>query len=110
MPQWFVRGLRRGVVTTRYPAQPDPLAAMLPTPPSFRPGALTRQVADDLVQICPSRAFARAADALIFDAGACTACGHCRERAPEAVTMSGEFELAATDRAALIKRIPLCGE
>ena len=23
MPQWFVRGLRRGVVTTRYPARPD---------------------------------------------------------------------------------------
>lgn len=110
MPQWFVRGVRRGVVTTRYPAHPDPLAAMLPGPPSFRPDALTRQIADDLVQICPSRAFVRAPGELIFDAGACAACGRCRERAPEAVTLSGEFELAATDRAALVKRIPLRDE
>ena len=27
MPLWFVRGLRRGVVTTRYPARPDESAA-----------------------------------------------------------------------------------
>jgi hypothetical protein len=27
MPLWFVRGLRRGVVTTRYPARPDEPAA-----------------------------------------------------------------------------------
>ena len=110
MPQWFARGLRRGVVTTHYPARPDPVAARLPGPPAFRPEALTRLIADDLVEICPSWAFVRAADTLIFDAGACTACGWCRERAPEAVTVSGEFELAATDRAALVKRIPLRGE
>ncbi len=110
MPQWFVKGLRRGVVTTRYPARPDPLAAMLPGPPAFRPGALTGQVADDLVQICPSRAFSRAAGTLIFDAGACTWCGRCRDRAPAAVAASGEFELAATNRSALVKRIPVRGD
>jgi hypothetical protein len=33
MPLWFARGLRRGVVTTRYPARPDGSAAVLPTPP-----------------------------------------------------------------------------
>jgi formate hydrogenlyase subunit 6/NADH:ubiquinone oxidoreductase subunit I len=110
MPQWFVRGLRRGVVTTRYPARPDASSASLPTPPAFRPGALTRQAAEALVQICPSRALTLAGDTLIFDAGACTACGRCRAHAPEAVTCSGEFELAATDRAALVKRIPLLRE
>jgi hypothetical protein len=110
MPQWFVRGLRRGVVTTRYPAQPDASSGSLPTPPAFRPGALTREVADALVHICPSWALTRAGDTLIFDAGACTACGRCRDHAPWAVTGSGEFELAATDRSALIKRIPLGGE
>jgi hypothetical protein len=30
--------------------------------------------------------------------------------APEAVTTSGEFELAATNPAHLVKRIPLLGE
>ena len=62
------------------------------------------------MQICPSRALTRDGDVLVFDAGACTACGRCRESAaPGSLTASGEFELAATDRAALVKRIPLLG-
>ena len=109
MPLWFVRGLRRGVVTTRYPDRTDPSAAGLPTPPAFRTGALTRDIADRLVAICPSRALARDGDTLIFDAGACTACGRCRDCAPGVVGTSGEFGLAATARTALIKRIPLRG-
>jgi formate hydrogenlyase subunit 6/NADH:ubiquinone oxidoreductase subunit I len=110
MPQWFLRGLRRGVVTTRYPARADPSAADLPTPPAFRPEALTREVADRLVRVCPSGALARSGDALILDAGACTACGRCQQAAPAAAAASGEFELAATSRAHLVKRIPLLGE
>jgi len=95
MPLWTLRGLRRGVVTTRYPARPDPSAGLLPTPPAFRPGALTRDLAERLATVCPSRALA------------CTACGRCRAEAPEATASSGEFELAATARAHLIKRIPV---
>ncbi|MBO0771056.1 MAG: hypothetical protein J2P35_06315 [Actinobacteria bacterium] len=110
MPLWFVRGLRRGVVTTHYPARPDPSAADLPTPPAFRPQQLDRTVADRLCTACPSRALRREDDELVFDAGACTACGRCREAAPQAVTVSGEWELAATARPHLIKRIPLAAE
>jgi hypothetical protein len=83
MPLWFLRGLRRGVVTTRYPARADGSATALPTPPAFRPDALTRELARTR---------------------------RCREQAPGAVTASGEFELAATDRAHLVKRIPLLGD
>ena len=110
MPLWFARGLRRGVVTTRYPGGPDSSAADLPTPPAFRPEALTRDLADRLCMICPSWALIRTGDVLIFDVGACTACGRCREAAPDAVAESAEFELAATDRAHLVRRIPLLGE
>jgi formate hydrogenlyase subunit 6/NADH:ubiquinone oxidoreductase subunit I len=114
MPLWFIRGLRRGVVTTRYPARPDPSAADLPTPPAFRPSRLDRHVAGRLCAVCPSRALQlvnedgkAGGDVLIFDVGACTACGRCQEAAPEAVTASGECELATADRAHLVKRIPL---
>jgi hypothetical protein len=110
MPFWFARGLRRGVVTTRYPAGPDSSAALLPTPPAFRPRQLTRATADRLVAVCPSRALSRPDDALTFDVGRCTACGRCAEAAPDAVTPSGEFELATTARPALVKRIPILGE
>jgi ferredoxin-like protein FixX len=107
MTLWFLRGLRRGVVTTRYPARPDSSAASLPTPPAFRAEALDRALADRLAALCPSGALRREGDVLVFDAGACTTCGRCQEAAGRAVTASGEFELAATSRAHLVKRIPL---
>ncbi|HCU97507.1 MAG TPA: hypothetical protein DHU96_34295 [Actinobacteria bacterium] len=110
MPLWFVRGLRRGVVTTHYPARPEPSAADLPTPPAFRAQNLDRDLADQLCGVCPSQALRREGDVLIFDVGACTSCGRCGETAPEAVTASGEFELATTVRAHLVKRIPLLRE
>jgi flavoprotein len=110
VPLWFFRGLSRGVVTTRYPARPDGSAGSLPTPPAFRPRLLTRQIADRLVAVCPSAALSRQDDVLVFDVGACTCCGRCAEAAPDAVTSSGQFELAATTRSALVKQIPILGD
>lgn len=110
MPLWFARGLRRGVVTSRYPARPDDSAASLPTPPAFRPDKLTRELVDMMMSVCPGLALRRSDDVLVFDAGACTACGRCARAAPYAVTPSGEFELAATTRAALVKTIPILGD
>ncbi|HEY6296665.1 MAG TPA: hypothetical protein VIX15_13445 [Streptosporangiaceae bacterium] len=110
MPLWFARGLRRGVVTTRYPARPDGSSASLPTPPAFRPRQLTRESADRIVAACPSTALSRLGDELAFDVGACTACGRCAAAAPHAVAPSGEFELASTTRSALVKKIPILGD
>jgi formate hydrogenlyase subunit 6/NADH:ubiquinone oxidoreductase subunit I len=107
MPLWFARGLRRGVVTTRYPARPDSSSAFLPTPPAFRPRQLTREIADRIVAACPSTALSRRDDELVFDVGACTVCGRCATAAPHAVTASGEFELASSTRSALVKIIPI---
>jgi ferredoxin len=107
MTLWFIRGLRRGVVTTRYPARPDASSASLPTPPGFRPQELTRQIADRLVGVCPSGALRRDGSVLVYDVGRCTACGRCAAEAPNVVTRSGEFELATTARSALIKDIPV---
>lgn len=110
MAWWFFRGLRRGVVTTRYPARPEPSAVDLPTPPTFRPDLLTAGLVDALVGLCPARALQRDGMTLRFDVGRCTACGACVRAAPGAARPSGEFELAATDRNHLIKLIPILGE
>jgi len=107
MPLWFARGLRRGIVTTRYPARPDSSAAGLPTPPAFRAAVIDRSLADLLAAVCPSQALRRDGDVLLFDVGRCTACGRCQEAAPLAVTPSGEFELAGTSRADFVKKIEL---
>jgi ferredoxin len=107
--QWFLRGLRRGVVTTRYPARIDPWTETLRTAPAFRSSRLTEALADDLVAACPSRALRRDADALIVDLGACTACGVCARLGGDAVEPSGAFLLASSDRCALVKRIAIRG-
>ena len=112
---WFIRGIRRGVVTTRYPARPEESAAFLPAPPAFRPQALTPVTAARLAATCPSGALRvvteeKDGDVLVFDVGRCTACGRCAAEAPHAVTSSGAFELAAATRSVLIKTIPLRGE
>lgn len=108
MVVWFARGLRHGIVTTRYPAHPaDPWAADLPTPPAFTAGTLDAELADTLIALCPSGALRRTGAALVYDLGACTACGRCLAAAPHVLRRSGEFELTATVRTQLIKHIPL---
>jgi hypothetical protein len=104
---WFLRGIRKGVVTSRYPARPDPSAAGLPAPPAFRSDLLTTELADRLAAACPPGALRRDANELVLDLGACTGCGRCLELGGDTVVPSGEFELATRDRAALLKRIPI---
>jgi hypothetical protein len=108
MVVWFVRGLQRGVVTTRYPAAPpDAWTTSLPTPPTIDADELSSTVAAMLEAVCPSGAFRCGTRELIYDVGACTACRRCLRAAPEVMHPSGQFLLAATKRDHLIKRIPL---
>jgi ferredoxin len=110
MATWFLRGLRRGVVTTRYPNVIDHWATSLPTPPLFHPRRLTAELCDRMAEICPSSALARDEHMLIFDVGACSACGRCLAVAGDAAGPSGIFELATTDRSHLVKRVPIGGD
>lgn len=110
MAFWFVQGLRRGVVTTRYPAtEPDPWTRALPTPPAFVPELLTPALVDELAAACPSGALAHVDDTLVIDLGACSACGRCLSIAGQAARPSGLLELAARRRADLVKHIPIAG-
>jgi hypothetical protein len=109
MAYWFLRGIARQVVTTRYPAVLDPWTAALPTPPSFVPSRLTFELARRLVGSCPNGALWQEDSELVLDVGACTACGTCQRVAPDAVAPSGTFELATSSPADLMKRIPIEG-
>lgn len=104
---WFLRGLKRGVVTTRYPAELDEWVTVLPSVPEFHSALLTDGLAELLERTCPSGALRREPVQLIFDSGACTGCGRCVEASPGVVRSSGEFLLAAHSRRDLIKRIPI---
>jgi len=108
MAQWFLRGLRRGIVTTDYPrTDPDRWTSALPTPPVINGAVLDAEVADILAAVCPSGALRREQHILTYDVGACTACGRCLAVEPQVVRPSGVFELATHDRSHLIKHIPL---
>jgi ferredoxin len=104
---WFLRGIRKGVVTTRYPRELDDWTHALPSPPAFRGDLLTTQLVDQLVAVCPSGALERDGDTLVLDLGVCSRCGRCLELAGRAATPSGEIELAARIREDLQKRIPI---
>jgi ferredoxin len=107
MAVWFLRGVRRGVVTSRYPSVTEAWAQMLPSPPAFRPDLLTSALVDRLVERCPTPALRRDGADLVVDVGACTSCGMCVDIGAPAVAPSGVWELAARDRGALVKRIPI---
>jgi ferredoxin-like protein FixX len=109
MALWFVRGLRRGVITTRYPRKPDQSSLHLPTPPAFDPALLTARLVDRLVAACPSRSLHTADGALTLDLGTCTGCGRCLDVAGAAAKPSGHWELATWERSALLRHIPIRG-
>jgi hypothetical protein len=109
MALWFLRGVRRGVVTTRYPIEVDSWTGQLPTPPAFRPALLTRPLADRLVDVCPTGALRRDGLYLRIDLGACSGCGRCVAAAGDAAAPSGSWELATYRREALIKRVAIRG-
>jgi hypothetical protein len=109
MASWFYRGLRRGVVTTRYPKVLDDWAAELPSPPAFHSDLLTVELADRLVSVCDSHALSRTDHELAIDLGRCTGCGRCIERSDGAAQPSGQPLLATATRSALIKSVPIRG-
>lgn len=109
MTLWFLRGLRRGVVTTGYPIRPEPSAAGLPSPPAFRADQLDQVMADRLIDCCPTGALRRDQNTLVYDVGRCAACGRCLAVGEGAVHPSDVVELATRQRGDLVKRIPLRG-
>lgn len=106
---WFLRGLRRGVVTTRYPASVDEWAVTLPSAPAFHSEQLSGELADRLQAACPTGALRHEPNVLVVDLGHCTGCGRCVQVSHGAVIDSGEFLLATRDRQALVKHIPIRG-
>ncbi len=107
MASWFLRGLRKGVVTTRYPRAIDAWTATLPTPPTFDASRLTDQLADRLVGACPNGALTREGLSLVLDVATCSACARCIAVSGGAARPSGVFELATAHRERLVKRIPI---
>jgi NADH dehydrogenase (ubiquinone) Fe-S protein 8 len=113
---WVIEGFRTGIVTTRYPARPDPSAASLRVRPAlFVERCQAAAGCDACVQVCLPNALAlerpestssvsAARLSFTLDVGRCIGCGLCAESCPaDALMMISDGELAARTPAALLQ-------
>jgi Ni,Fe-hydrogenase III small subunit/ferredoxin len=102
---WILRGLRDGVVTTRWPARPDPYATGVRGPATVvdsRPAD-----AGELGELCPTGAIGRADDpaanpSVRLDQGKCVQCGRCVAARPDVFGWAEGPAAAALSRAGLV--------
>jgi Ni,Fe-hydrogenase III small subunit/ferredoxin len=99
---WIPRGLRDGIVTTRYPRRPDGYG------PAFRGRIVVdpehgRGPAIDVVrEACPTDAISTADGQVELDRGRCILCGRCTDLFPETFRFEPNFETSAVGRTQLV--------
>jgi Ni,Fe-hydrogenase III small subunit len=84
MWEWVWEGLRRGIVTTAYPAREETVAGVSPGFPAGLPRTLaTSEEAETVASCCPSEALVREDQQVLFQARRCIHCYRClRQLAP----------------------------
>ncbi len=80
---WLLRGLRNGVLTTRWPRRPDPYQAGFPAAIAVSDRG-RHDDADAIADVCPTGAIQAAPDGrLLLDRGRCILCGACLISRPD---------------------------
>jgi Ni,Fe-hydrogenase III small subunit/ferredoxin len=80
---WALRGLRSGVLTTGWPARPDPYAAAGRGPATVLDERPAEVDTEQLERICPTGAIGLAGGAVRLDQGRCVQCGRCVTARPD---------------------------
>jgi Ni,Fe-hydrogenase III small subunit/ferredoxin len=98
---WVLRGLRDGVVTTRWPGRPDAYAEGWRGPATVL--GPDRAGAGDLASLCPTKAISGGTDSQVrIDQGRCILCGRCVDQRPDVFGWSQGPGGAALAREALV--------
>ncbi|MGH3769365.1 MAG: NADH:ubiquinone oxidoreductase [Pseudonocardiaceae bacterium] len=97
---WVLRGLRNGVVTTRYPDRPDVYADAFPA--GVRPWVAGPSNGIPVDTLCPTGAIRTEGDVLRVDTGQCILCGRCVRERPDLFGWEPGSQTARLDRPALV--------
>jgi Ni,Fe-hydrogenase III small subunit/ferredoxin len=98
---WALRGLRDGVLTTRWPSRADEYAAATRGPATVE--GQPAGSAGDLARLCPTGAIsAGPSGALRLDKGRCILCGRCVAQRPDIFSWSAGPGQAALTRTAMV--------
>ncbi|HEY5015961.1 MAG TPA: hypothetical protein VIJ82_16760 [Streptosporangiaceae bacterium] len=98
---WALRGLRNGVLTTRWPARPDDYAAATRGPATVLTALAGESV--NLGGLCPTGAITREASGpLRLDQGRCIQCGRCVAARPDVFGWTSGPGSAVLARPALV--------
>ena len=106
MNLWVLRGLRDGVVTTRWPRRADEYADSWRGPVTVTAGAN----APDAAALCPTGAITAADGWVRLDQGKCVLCGRCVAQRPDVFAWSagatGPGAAALTRQALVVPQAP----
>lgn len=98
---WVLRGLRHGVLTTRWPARPDDYAAATRGPATLLAPVTGR--GGELADLCPAGAISEPpGGAVRLDQGRCIQCGRCVSARPEVFGWAAGPGSGVLDRPALV--------
>ncbi|HUY05711.1 MAG TPA: hypothetical protein VMU99_00420 [Acidimicrobiales bacterium] len=101
----MTRGIREGIVTSRYPHRPDGYGPLFRATVSVSGGEdvarLDAPEAVAVAQLCPTGAI-KTEGGIRVDRGLCVACGRCVAARPEMFSFDADFEVAALRRDLLV--------
>jgi Ni,Fe-hydrogenase III small subunit/ferredoxin len=103
---WLLRGLRDGVVTTRYPARPDDYgddyraAVAVAGPVPTRDG--DGRIPNDVATVCPTSAITTDREHVELDRGRCILCGRCVDTYPTMFQYVSSPETSRLERRMLV--------
>lgn len=99
---WLLRGLRNGVLTTRWPRRPDPYQREFPAAIAVRDSG-PQPDADRIADVCPTGAIQAASDGRLFlDRGRCILCGVCVATHPDLFAPAAGAATATLSRGGLV--------
>lgn len=99
---WIPRGLRNGIVTSRYPQTQDSYGENFRAAIVIRPHQYDLTIAKKVVDACPTNAISLNENMPSLDRGRCILCGRCEELYPDAFQFDSGFEIASANRGQLI--------